>query len=125
MTITDTSFIGNETTNDNSNGGAVVNAAQMVITGSTFENNYAQGVGGAFANAFNSGAEISTTISDTTFTNNHSDTGGGAIINTGSASDQVHTLTINGGTKFDGNYVANDAGTSASGSNRCSKKARK
>lgn len=114
MTINGTSFIGNETTNDNSNGGAVVNAAEMEINGSHFENNYSQGVGGAFANAFNSGAEITTTISDTSFINNHSDTGGGAIINTGSATNQVHTLTINGGTIFDGNYVANEAGTTAS-----------
>lgn len=112
--ISDTVFTNNSVLENNSQGGAIVNAATMTITGSTFESNYSQGLGGALANALNQSGTITTTISNASFKGNHSDTGAGAIINTGSDNTNLHTLHIKEGTYFVGNYVTDNTTNSPS-----------
>lgn len=102
-------FVPGESDVSNSQGGAIVNAATMTITNSTFQNNTSAGLGGALSNALNQSGAITTTIVNSSFINNSASTGGaGAILNTGSSSSAVHTLHIKEGTSFVGNYVVNN-----------------
>ena len=98
VTITDSTFKGNTAlVGAAQQGGAITNADQMTITGSTFEGNQAGKLGGAIFNAGN------LTLNNSTFTGN-SATGehahGGAIFNAG-------TITFTGSNTFAGGE-AND-----------------
>ena len=75
VTITNSSFTGNKA----SVGGAIFNDGQISITGTTFDNNIANQVGGALSSTTTPTA--STNISNSVFTNNHSVYDGGAIGN--------------------------------------------
>ena len=75
VTITNSSFTGNKA----SVGGAIFNDGQISITGTTFDNNIANQVGGALSSTTTPTA--STNISNSVFTNNHSVYDGGAIDN--------------------------------------------
>ena len=75
VTITNSSFTGNKA----SVGGAIFNAGQISITGTKFDNNIANSVGGALSSTTTQTA--STNISNSVFTNNHSVYDGGAIGN--------------------------------------------
>ncbi|WP_240937748.1 beta strand repeat-containing protein, partial [Desulfovibrio piger] len=91
--IADSTFKGNTAlVGDAQQGGAITNADQMTITGSTFEGNKAGKLGGAIYNAGN------LTLNNSTFTGN-SATGehahGGAIFNAG-------TITFTGSNTFAG-----------------------
>lgn len=75
VTITNSSFTGNKA----SVGGAIFNDGQISITGTKFDNNIANSVGGALSSTTTQTA--STNISNSVFTNNHSVYDGGAIGN--------------------------------------------
>lgn len=75
VTITNSSFTGNKA----SVGGAIFNDGQISITGTKFDNNIANNVGGALSSTTTQTA--STNISNSVFTNNHSVYDGGAIGN--------------------------------------------
>lgn len=75
VTITNSSFTGNKA----SVGGAIFNDGQISITGTKFDNNIANSVGGGLSSTTTQTA--STNISNSVFTNNHSVYDGGAIGN--------------------------------------------
>ncbi|WP_304025332.1 MULTISPECIES: autotransporter domain-containing protein [Desulfovibrio] len=100
VTIKNSTFKGNTAlVGDAQQGGAITNADQMTITGSTFEGNQAGKLGGAIYNAGN------LTLNNSTFTGN-SATGehahGGAIFNAG-------TITFTGSNTFSGNMAGGEA----------------
>ena len=73
VNITNSTFTGNSTTNTTSGGGAIyfrpTTASSLSISGSTFTNNTAPGIGGAIAtNTFGAGTTV--TIGTSTFSNN-------------------------------------------------------
>ena len=117
--VTGTDFINNSITGASAtgaDGGAIANRATMEISNSVFTGNSAGSHGGAIRNAHLGdpgvqAAEI--TISNTTFENNHTAGTGGAISNSGNTNGFVNSVTIEGGTNFVNNYVAN--GNSATG----------
>ena len=109
MSISSSHFQGNNT--QVADGGAIANRSTMTINDSTFTGNYAGSHGGAIINGMSlantNPQSANLTISNTTFEGNHSVSTGGAIINSGNSAGYVNTLTINGGTNFINNYVAN------------------
>src|SRR5262249_16379248 len=89
VTIPDSTFDSNpagDVTHTNAAGGALSTGQVVTITGSTFSNNTATGIGGAAFTGSNSGTMI--TAINSTFTGNTSDHGGGALA-TGGGSGQV------------------------------------
>lgn len=106
--------------NSGAQGGAIVNAATMAVSGSTFTDNSASDMGGAIANSLatslGTGAitqdnDVVLTIDNTTFSGNTSQAGGGAIYNKGSENNHYNIVNINEGTVFRDNYSATVADT--------------
>ncbi len=109
MSIVSSQFENNSTTGQD--GGAIANRSTLTINNSSFTGNSAGAHGGAIINGMSladtNSQSATMTISNTTFEGNHSVGTGGAITNSGNSAGYVNTLTINGGTNFIGNYVAN------------------
>ena len=90
-------------------GGAITNADQMTITGSTFEGNQAGKLGGAIFNAASGELSFKGT---NTFTNNTAAGKANDIYNAGSITVVGGTTTLNSGlTQFGGEIFVNDGGT--------------
>ena len=99
--IADSTFKGNTALAGIGQGGAITNADQMTITGSTFEGNQAGKIGGAIFNAASGELDFKGT---NTFTNN---------IAAGKANDiyNAGTITVAGGTTTLGSGYSQDAGS--------------
>ena len=104
--------------NSGAQGGAIVNAATMNITGSSFTGNTAADMGGAIANSLatslGTGAitqdnDVVLTIDNTVFSSNSSEAGGGAIYNKGSEDNHYNIVNLNQGVVFKDNYSATTA----------------
>ena len=120
VVIDSTQFNNNSTTSSSGivgQGGAIVNAANMEISNSSFTGNHTGNYGGAISNTLQATSDsmhdMLLNITNTTFDGNYSGSGGGAINNAGgshnvgSGTDAIFSNTINiyEGTKFTNNYV--------------------
>ncbi len=124
VNIDSTSFNGNYTTAGAGQGGAILNAADMVISNSSFTGNNTTDFGGAIATSLRvtstgttvAGHDINLTINNTLFENNYSTTGGGAIYNAGGSGaagggeSYSNTININSGSRFVNNYAVSGRG---------------
>lgn len=97
--IADSTFKGNTAlVGDAQQGGAITNADQMTITGSTFEGNQAGKIGGAIYNTKTGGGAGSITFNGTnTFTNNTAAGKANDIYNAGIITVNAGTTTLNSG----------------------------
>ena len=92
--IADSTFKGNTALAGIGQGGAITNANQMTITGSTFEGNQAGKIGGAIFNAANGKLDFNGT---NTFTNNTAAGKANDIYNAGTITVKDGTTTLNSG----------------------------
>ncbi|WP_443667076.1 autotransporter domain-containing protein [Desulfovibrio sp.] len=99
--IADSTFKGNTALAGIGQGGAITNADQMTITGSTFEGNQAGKIGGAIFNAANGSITFNGT---NTFTNNTAAGKANDIHNSGA-------ITVSSGTTTLGSGYSQDAGS--------------
>jgi large repetitive protein len=106
INITNSTFTGNQTTNPTSGGGAIyfrpTTVGTLSISGSTFSNNTAAGIGGAIATDAH-GAATTISIQNSTFTGNHATNAfGGALdldaTNVNTTPFSLSHLTITGNT---------------------------
>lgn len=96
--ITNSTFKGNTALVGAGQGGAITNADNMTITGSTFEGNQAGKIGGAIYNTKTGGGAGSITFNGTnTFTNNTAAGKANDIYNAGTITVNAGTTTLNSG----------------------------
>ena len=98
--IADSTFKGNTALAGIGQGGAITNADQMTITGSTFEGNQAGKIGGAIFNAASGKLDFNGT---NTFTNNTAAGNANDIYNAGTITVAGGTTTLNSGLILAGN----------------------
>ena len=98
--ITDSTFKDNTALAGIGQGGAITNADQMTITGSTFEGNQAGKIGGAIFNAASGKLDFNGT---NTFTNNTAAGKANDIYNAGTITVKDGTTTLNSGLILAGN----------------------
>lgn len=118
VNIDGSTFTGNYTTVAGQ-GGAILNAADMVISNSSFSGNHAVDFGGAIATSLRvtgSGIhDINLTINNTLFEGNYAGSGG-AIYNAGGTGstpegeNYLNTITITSGSRFENNYATGRGG---------------
>ena len=91
MTVTDTTFSGNSSANEEAGGGAIMVASgTATISGSTLADNATIAPGGAILN------EGNLTIANSTFNGNFSPDHGGAIDNGDGATVAIENSTLSG-----------------------------
>ena len=105
--IEDSTFTNNSVTGNSTQGGAIINSANMVINRSEFYGNRASALGGAVSNGLNAqntggsvnvDNNINLTINNSDFHDNFAEVGGGALYNAGTRNQTIsNTLTVNGG----------------------------
>lgn len=105
--IADSTFKGNKALVGAGQGGAITNADQMNITGSTFEGNQAGKIGGAIFNAASGTLDFNGT---NTFTNNTAAGKANDIYNAGTITVADGTTTLNSGLILAANSMTNVSG---------------
>ena len=105
--IADSTFKGNTALAGIGQGGAITNADQMTITGSTFEGNQAGKIGGAIFNAASGKLDFNGT---NTFTNNTAAGKANDIYNAGAITVTDGTTTLNSGLILAANSMTNVSG---------------
>lgn len=109
VNIIGSTFKGNTAVAGIGQGGAITNADEMAITGSTFEGNKAGKLGGAIFNAASGTLDFNGT---NTFTNNTAADKANDIYNAGTITVAGGTTTLNSGlTQVGGKIFVNDGGT--------------